>query len=282
MKRILLAVLIMIAAIPHLFAAGYRSLVKLRLSDNTPIMVSIDGRNFYNQGRTLTIGNMPPGRHRMKVYAVGDYGRRRRTLVYEGFFKIAPNTNNYIVVDRFRGTVRINTGMLENFGPRDKKEVHVYNQRNDGYDDNYGQSGEVINDWNMNDNDDSRFNSKNDWSDKYDNDKDEKWNDRDDRDNRRREMLSQRDMEDIKRRIESRVTDSDKLKFMKSVVSDKSYTTEQVRTMIKWLVFDNSRLEFAKAAYDNVSDKREYWKLDNEFSFGSSKDDFNDFLRKRR
>ncbi len=92
-------------------------------------------------------------------------------------------------------------------------------------------------------------------------------------------LLTQRDMSDLKQRVDDRITDTDKMKLMQSVLESRYYTTEQVRELMRWLSFESSKLDFAKWAYKNVTDRKNYWKLDNEFTFSSSKDEFNDYIR---
>jgi hypothetical protein len=94
--------------------------------------------------------------------------------------------------------------------------------------------------------------------------------------------LSSRDIDDLKKRVEDRITDTDKMKLMKSALGNSNYYTGNVQQMMSWLSFESSRLEFAKWAYTNVIDSKNYSKLESEFSFSSSKDEFNEYIQSKQ
>jgi hypothetical protein len=249
MKKLLLTLAFILAALPALFAQDGRSIVRVRLSDNTPLIVTIDGKSFGQDDKIVTADNITAGRHKLKVFVPATSGRERRALVYEGDFKVQPNTHSYIIVDRFKATTRITSGSRESMDrdvryPVDRVK-HPSNRGN-----------------NYNNNDDDRG---------YRNDR-----------HTSRNAFSPADMRDLNERVEDRMHSDGKVKLMKSVLVNRTYTTDQVRTMLSWLTFDDSKLEFAKWAYTNVIDKRNYWKLDNAFTFSSSKEDFNDYFVARR
>jgi len=249
MKQGILTALMMLLALQCLTAQEIRSILKVRLSDNTPVMIRIDKRYYDEQARLLTIDHITPGRHRLKVFAVTPYGFSNRALVYDGYCSIEPGTMNYLVVDRAKGTMRINTTLL------DSRETGRY--PNDPIDR-------------------SKYGGGND-----------RWRDRDERQDEqanryRNGSLSLRDMDDLGDRVNNRITDTDKIKLLKSALTNYTYTSEQVGTMLGWLSFDQTRLEFAKWAFTNVADRRNYWKLEDKFSFSATKEDFNDFLNGKR
>jgi len=93
--------------------------------------------------------------------------------------------------------------------------------------------------------------------------------------------FSQRDMEDLHSRVASRITDSDKEKLMKTAADGRTVNTSQIREMLGWLSFDDTKLDFAKWAYSSISDRQNYWKLEDAFSFSATKDDFNKSIRNR-
>jgi hypothetical protein len=88
-------------------------------------------------------------------------------------------------------------------------------------------------------------------------------------------------MEDLRSRVAARITDSDKEKLMKTALDGRTVTTDQVRDMLGWLSFDDTKLDFAKWAYSSVSDRQNYWKLEDAFSFSATKDEFNKSIRNR-
>ena len=93
---------------------------------------------------------------------------------------------------------------------------------------------------------------------------------------------SAKDLNDLKTRADGRITDTEKLKLLKSVLSDYTYSSAQVRTITGWLAFEDSKLNFAKWSYDKITDKQDYWKLEDIFTYSTSKDEFNKFIKKKR
>ncbi|HEY9177884.1 MAG TPA: DUF4476 domain-containing protein, partial [Flavipsychrobacter sp.] len=94
-------------------------------------------------------------------------------------------------------------------------------------------------------------------------------------------ILTDDDLTDLKARVDDRITDTEKLKLMKSVLAERTYYSVQVRRMMDWLTFEGSKLDFAKWSYDKALDKQDYWKLEDAFTFTNSKDEFNNYISSR-
>ncbi len=93
--------------------------------------------------------------------------------------------------------------------------------------------------------------------------------------------FSQRDMDDLAARIKGRITDTDKEQLLKNVLSNRIAYTDQIRLMLSWLSFDSTKLDFAKWAYERAADRKNYWKLEDVFSFSSSKEEFSKYISGR-
>lgn len=59
------------------------------------------------------------------------------------------------------------------------------------------------------------------------------------------------------------------------------FTSEQVRDIMKAFQFEETRLEFAKAAYAHVYDRNNYYKVNDAFQFELSIDELNEYLEDR-
>lgn len=237
MKKLLYTLVFVLIAITSSFARyAERSVLEIRLSDHSPLLVSVDGRNFNKHGRTVTVGNLPKGWHELRVYEYLEYkkGGGRAKLLYTGRIRIDAGTVTECVVDVQTQRMRIKTMDLE-----------------DAYLD-YDEHDET-------DNPDNR---------RYD-------------DRRNSNILNNQDMQDLQARVEDRITDTERMKLMQSVLADRTYYSVQVRTMLNWLSFESTRLDFAKWSYTRVADKQDYWKLEDVFSFSSSKDEFNKHISQK-
>lgn len=247
MKKLLFTLILMAVTVANLFAQSRRSIIKVRLSDNSRLAVSINDRYYDKQGTSITIGDLPAGRHYIKIYryvpyATGRGGKAR--VVYSGGIRLSEGTISEFTYDVRRNEIYATTEFID-----------------DTYDDRR---------------DDRR-------DDRYDDRRDDRYEERDDiYNNRRGRVWTQQDMSDLKKRVDDRMMDGEKQKLMQSVLQDRRYTTEQMRTMLNWLSFESTKVEIAKWGYDNVSDKQNYWKLESEFTFSSSKDEFNNYINGRR
>ncbi len=254
MKKLFFATILMIVAYIGASAQPARSILKFKFSDNSRLAVSIDDRYYDKQGRSITVGDLPAGRHFIKIYKYIPYSNGKggkAKEVYRGGIRISAGTISSFTYDLHDEKLYTNTEMIDG----------SYTDRDNSDDDRY--------------NNDRRDDMRDDY--------------RDDRNNRRdrddvyySRQWSQQDMSDLKARVDDRITDGEKLKLMQSVLKDRRYTTEQMRSMIKWLSFDDTKLSFAKWGYDNASDKQNYWKLESELTFSSSKDDFNNYINGRK
>lgn len=88
-------------------------------------------------------------------------------------------------------------------------------------------------------------------------------------------------MSQLANAVQQKVTDTDKQKLMQQNLENNSMSTMQVATMMDWLTFEGSKLEFAKWAYPKVNDKISYADLKNKFTFLSSKKAIDDLMMKK-
>lgn len=73
--------------------------------------------------------------------------------------------------------------------------------------------------------------------------------------------------------------DDERLAKAKQVFDDEYMTTNQVMEVVKLFSFDGARVDFAKWMYKRTMDKKNYYKIDDLLTFGSSKDDLNKFIK---
>lgn len=230
MKIVLQITLLLVIASTRMLAAKPRSVLTIRLSDNTPLVVTIDNRDYNKYGSNITIGDLPRGWHDLRVYEYVEYkrGGGRAKLLYSGRIKLEAGSLTECVVDARSGRMRMTSS-----------DITVANENPDYAGDRYSEREKMDN------------------------------------------ILNNSDLNDLKARVESRITDTEKMDLMKSVLSTRKYYTVQVRTMCNWLTFESTKLDFAKWAFKGVLDKNDYWKLEDIFTFSSSKDEFNKYISQR-
>jgi hypothetical protein len=81
-----------------------------------------------------------------------------------------------------------------------------------------------------------------------------------------------------KQNIESKGFDDTKLSTAKQVAKANCLTTEQILVIMKIFGFEESRLEFAKYAYDYCFDQNNYYTISEGFSFDSSTEELNEYI----
>lgn len=233
---ILTTFLILLATAVFASPAG-KSIIKLKLTTGEPLAVKIDDRDYKKYARTLTIGDLPRGWHRIRVYRLLEYkeGGGHAKLVYSGRIKLGKGTITYCEVDPVKKRMSLSTNDIEDVyvgdGPRNGPPPEPANAPAD----NTIAKG----------------------------------------------TYTDADIAQLELKVQEMPTDVNTLKAMKADLSGKTCTTDQVKRIVRWLAFDDSRKDFAIWAYPSVVDKEEYASVAEEFSLDSTKEEFHLFLAKQ-
>lgn len=91
-------------------------------------------------------------------------------------------------------------------------------------------------------------------------------------------IIGQPKLDKLKAKVSDKVTDTDKMKLLTKELKNESLSTDQVHNIMAWFNFENTRLDFAKWAYNQVIDKEHYASLKYDFTYRNSQDDFDNFL----
>jgi hypothetical protein len=94
--------------------------------------------------------------------------------------------------------------------------------------------------------------------------------------------MNPNDFEDAKRTIANNGFDETRLSTAKQIVSSNCLNTNQILAMLNIFSFEESKLDFAKFAYDFCLDRNNYFKVANAFSFESSKTELNNYVQSMR
>lgn len=86
---------------------------------------------------------------------------------------------------------------------------------------------------------------------------------------------------DASKSIESKGFEESKMTLAKQIGKDRCFTVAQVKGIMGLFGFEDSKLDFAKFAYDHVYDKGNYYKVNDAFSFESSIDELNKYIEGR-
>lgn len=85
----------------------------------------------------------------------------------------------------------------------------------------------------------------------------------------------------VKKSLESKGFEDSKMTMAKQVGSNRCFTVDQVKGIMGLFSFEDSRLDFAKYAFERTYDIDNYFKVNDAFSFESSIDDLNQYIMAR-
>lgn len=92
--------------------------------------------------------------------------------------------------------------------------------------------------------------------------------------------MSASDFNTAKESIDSKGMDDSKLKVAKQVLDNNCMSSDQVKEVIGLFSFEQSKLDFAKHAYGRTTDKNNYYKINDAFTFESSITDLDNYIKR--
>lgn len=251
MKRILVLALALLLSIPAIYAQkSNRSVMRIRLSDGSPMLVTINGRDFKKIGRSITIGDIPRKRQYIQVYryrAYADGKGGKAELAYSGNIKIQKGSTYDCIVDvgtrKFRMKEVASLQTLPQMPAFDRNRSRTLEDN----DNTEAQPQETVSD-------DVVMDMPPDHT------------------------VSAR-LQSLKNAMDKVEADSKKLTEAKKFINSNSVTSEEVKAIAGWIFFDDNRLLFVKAAYAKVSDKNNFATVGDVFTLDESQKAFDNFLK---
>lgn len=93
--------------------------------------------------------------------------------------------------------------------------------------------------------------------------------------------MSTTEFGDARQGIEAKSFEDSKMTTAKQIGRDRCFTAEQVKGIMGLFSFEDSKLEFAKYAYERTYDVGNYYKVNDAFTFESSIDELNSYIEAR-
>ncbi len=239
MKNTLVFLLILLSLSLHLSAQKPRSTLRIRLSDNSLLMVTINDRDYQKAGRTITIGDIPGKRqdivvYRYRPYADGKGGKAER--LFSGRVKLERGKAYEGVVD-----VQHRKLILQEItatAPGNQLTPSPIEQ-------DQAAAAQV---------------------------KDTLWEMPPQR------TVSSR-LQPLKKAMDSQKEDSKKLFEARKFLNQNALSTSEVKAISEWLFFDDTRLVFIKTAYPKVTDPENFASLESVFTLEENKKALAQFLK---
>jgi hypothetical protein len=236
------------------------------------MFVEVDGRRYNLDAKTLSLGNIRPGDHTVRVLQEkkGINGRfKREEVVYSIKLSLRNGYHFDILVNRFGKTLI------------DERRIEANNDWYDDTEDDYYDKDDRDRDLDNDRNDDERDDRTYDDGRDDRNDRDE-GNDRDDEydynDNYSKAMRSV-DFTQVKETIRKEWFENSRVTMAKQIIDKNYFTSQQVKELVLLFTFENNRLEIAKYAYAKTVDKRNYYIVDDAFIMNSNKEALSRHIR---
>ena len=94
--------------------------------------------------------------------------------------------------------------------------------------------------------------------------------------------MSIAEFNDAKKSVQSKSFDDTKLKIAKQVADNNCLSVEQIKGMMSLFSFENNKLDFAKYAYDRCTEKKNYYKVGDVFTFDSNVEELNEYINSKK
>ncbi len=211
-----------------------RSTVRIRLSDEYPLTVNINERDYKKVGQTITIGDLPKKRHDIRVYRIRTYSDgsgAKADLVYSGRIKLEPGSTYDCIVD-------VNT---RKFRMKKVKELPIITTiDNRSTAPQYNAIQEPIS------NEIEMPTVKKEYP----------------------------KLKPLKSQMEKANTENERLQIAKKFVNSNTLSTEEASYISTFLLFDDNKVAFFKHAKPKLNDPQNFVDLASELSMEDAKKEF--------
>jgi hypothetical protein len=252
MRRIFVVLIVVVATF---FKSEAQSMLKVRVAGDRPINVWLDGRYFNKRGTSVTVGDLPPGSHMLRVYAMAEdrWGRPSEKVIYHGRVSTYEGTLTSLYYDPYTNETNIRQMEMGadtrgSMLPPASAEPQQQPQNNSEYDDNQQPSSPVA----------SPVSQETGGS------------------------LTEATMEKLKTKVTAKKVDVERMNTIKEALDHETFTTDQVSSMMDWFGFESSKVEFAEWAYNKTVDKEMFGDLAAKLTYQNYRDEFEKFLQAQK
>lgn len=219
------------------------------------LYVEVDGRRYHLDGNTVSINELHPGYHSIRVYRDmrknnrwWDFGigNRRQETIYNNRVYLKEDYHFEILINRF-GKVMVDERRID-------RNDDWYDDDDDYYDDDRNRNRDRDRDW--------------DRDDHYDNNYGRAMNDF--------------DFSQAKETLRKEWFENTRVSTAKQIIDRNYFTSRQVKELLLLFTFENNRLEIAKYAYGRTVDKNNYFVVNDAFTFSRNKEELEKYIREYR
>jgi hypothetical protein len=212
--------------------------LQLSLFDDSDFTVALDDIEYSEPGNVADFENVQPGEHSLRVTRSSPSVPMKADVIFQGKIKIPAEFNVYAVIDEYNGFSIYKKVPVEK--GINKCDCAYY--RRCGSKGNYEHHEEIKND-----------------ECSY-------------------KIMKEADFKSFKKAIGSRNFESTNMDITKEMLDKNVVSTDQVKEILSFFTFENSKLEVAKYAYSHTCDKKNYFKMYDSFTFDSSVEELKNYI----
>jgi hypothetical protein len=302
MKKIILFAVIMALATTTMFAQfSNRGILKIRDGEGRRIMLTINNKKFPQNGKVITVADLPAGVHKIKVYVFKQnnnynnnaYGYNNNAmaqakLIYGGKIMVKPGYVYRCTVDDYEGMdVREfccvnNNGGYSNINDYDDMDNNWGNNwggyNNDNNNNNYDadhdnhNNGHQGNNNGYNNGNNNGYNNGN--NNGYNNGNNNGYNNG----NGAYQCMNNASFENFLQTVRNSSFDSGKETMVKTQLANNWINASQLNQLVGLFSFESGKLDIAKYGATRVVDKQNLYTIYNAFTFESSKTEFANYI----
>lgn len=245
-------VIFLLAITATIFSYGQKpkSTVRFSLSDGSPLVITINERDYQKVGTNLIVSDLPRKRHSVRIYKFRPYADGKggkAELAYVGNIKIEPGNKYDAILNMQSGKLHINQVRQYQELPA---SASISRNPNATFNPNQDQAISTINASEGLSNNGEFELPKN-----------------------VEENLSQ-DLISLKANMLKEVKDGDKLRLANAFVDHRKVSSTEALAIMKWINFDDNKLAFAKHVKQKLTDPSNANIIAEGLSFSSSKEEY--------
>lgn len=224
--------------------------ISITVPSSNNLQLQIDGRNYSLSDNSFVLGNVSPGSHSIRIYRSGKRGgnrdrNRNADVLYAGNVYVKPSYHVDLVLNRFGKALVDERSLSDRNGvwfDDDDDYNHGNSNGNGGYQNGGYQNGGYGNGYTQ--------------------------------------AISDYEFNNTVKRVRDAWTN--RMNIAKDEINRSYFTSMQIRQLLQLFNLDSERLDLAKLAYSKSVDRQNYRQTFDVFSFDSSKNELEQWIRNYR
>ncbi|MBU3677599.1 MAG: DUF4476 domain-containing protein [Chitinophagaceae bacterium] len=251
MKKLFSLLVLMSFAVTVWAGPWSRAMLRIREERGRAIAITIDGVRQNTISNNLTVNNVIPGVHNIKIFRYNNngYGYNNGILAYQGTIQVKPGSIYYVTVYDQALDVEENC-CLDNYGHWNHND-HWFN------------AGPVDN-WNNNQ-------QWNQYPPHHQHHQNNTWNNY-------QGLMATGAYNQLINQLRRTPFENSKMALATGATAGVRLSTQQVMGIVQEFSFESTRLKYAKDNFMRVIDPKNYFQITNVLTFQSSKDDLMRFI----